>query len=126
MCGQHFAGGTPISRRRKAARWVHVVRGGLPRCDRPHLEGLPRQHAGPAADRGKSLSWHAESVTVLTQLSFYAGCQACPDLALQELSCGGYEQKVEKCDFDLSGQYLASMVSSKELLHHSSLSPPKE
>ena len=30
---------------------------------------------------------------------------------LQELSCGGYEQKVEKCDFDVTGQYLASLVS---------------
>lgn len=29
----------------------------------------------------------------------------------QELSCGGYEGKVHKLAFDITGQYLASIVS---------------
>lgn len=41
----------------------------------------------------------------------YPCCNSQPYYALfQELSCGGYDRKVEKCDFDITGQFLASVV----------------
>ena len=32
-------------------------------------------------------------------------------LFCQELNCGGYDTKVQHCNFDVTGQYLATIVS---------------